>query len=83
MASELVDQLQNIINTNAIDFEIAQNWKESIGRCLFYSLQTGKPPAIILTLENPEDHKHLEDLSSVIEHFKLPIKVFPMSEPKD
>ena len=47
VAGGRVDLIQNDI---AFEIEWANNWKESIGQSLFYSLQTNKKAGIILIL---------------------------------
>ncbi|MBK1881008.1 hypothetical protein JIN85_01200 [Luteolibacter pohnpeiensis] len=61
----------------AIEVEKASNWKESIGQCLWYSLQTNKKAGIVLVVtDEKRDRGHIIRLGSVIEANKLPIRVW-------
>ena len=61
----------------AIEVEKASNWKESIGQCLWYSLQTNKRPGIVLIVaDEKRDRGHIIRLGSVIEANKLPIHLW-------
>lgn len=83
MSKNLHEFLQKLTRDYAIDFDSARNWKKTVGRCLSNGRVTGRPPAIVLIMENPEDEKHLNDLKATIELFKLPIKVCPLREPEE
>lgn len=65
---------------NAIEFDFASKWAESLGQALFYSLQTGKQPGIVLILEDNKDRRYWIRLNSTIEHFKLPIKTWSIGK---
>lgn len=39
----------------AVEFDFAKKWAEGIGQCLYYGLRTGKKPALVLIVENPND----------------------------
>ena len=39
---------------NAVEFDFAQKWAESIGQALHYELMTGKKAKVVLILENPK-----------------------------
>ena len=39
---------------NAVEFDFADKWAESIGQALYYQLMTGKKGMVVLILENPE-----------------------------
>lgn len=55
----------------AYEIEWANNWKESIGQCLWYALQDNKEPGIILLLREPKDYKYFIQLNSAIAYAKL------------
>ena len=40
---------------NAVEFDFAKKWAESIGQALHYQLMTGKRGKVVLILENPTD----------------------------
>jgi len=40
--------------TNAVEFDFANKWAESIGQALHYQLMTGKKAKVVLILENPQ-----------------------------
>jgi len=43
----------------AIEFDFASKWAESVGQSLYYALQTGKKPGIVLILEKESDRRFL------------------------
>ena len=55
----------------AIEIEKATNWKESIGQCLWYALNTNKQPAIILIVESTEQYKHVVQLQTTLHYSHL------------
>lgn len=63
----------DILNeTHAIEVEFARKWKNSIGQALWYGLQTGKIPGIVLVLENHrKDYKYTVQLQSTLAAFGL------------
>ena len=62
-----------ITDTHAIEFDFGNKWTEAIGQSLYYGLQTGKKPGIVLILEHIKDRKYWIRLNSTIQHYKLPI----------
>ncbi len=40
--------------TNAVEFDFANKWAESIGQALHYQLMTGKKAKVVLILEDPQ-----------------------------
>lgn len=62
-----------ITATHAVEFDFADKWAEAIGQALFYGLQTGKRPGVVLILENAKDRRFWIRLNSTIQHFRLPI----------
>lgn len=63
----------DILNeTHAIEVEFARKWKNSIGQALWYGIQTGKQPGIVLILENSrKDYKYTVQLQSTLTAFGL------------
>jgi len=62
-----------ITASHAIEFDFAKKWYEALGQALYYGLQTGKRPGIVLIIESPTDRKYWLRLNSTIDHFKLPV----------
>lgn len=62
-----------LTKTHAIEFDFGSKWAESIGQSLYYGVQTGKRPGIVLILENPTDYRYFIRLNTTIKHFDLPI----------
>lgn len=62
-----------ITSTHAIEFDFGSKWAEAIGQALYYGLQTGKRPGVVLILEDVKDRRYWLRLNSTIQHFKLPI----------
>lgn len=47
----------------AVEFDFANKWAECVGQALYYGRMTGKQPACVLIMENPErDAKYLKRL---------------------
>lgn len=47
-----------VTDTHAIEFDFGKKWAESIGQSLYYGLQTGKTPGVVLILEKDTDRKY-------------------------
>ena len=43
-----------LTDTNAVEFDFANKWAESIGQALHYQKMTGKKGKVVLILENPQ-----------------------------
>lgn len=48
-------------NKYAMEVDFAPKWAESIGQSLYYGAATGKQPAILLIIENPEKEQRYLD----------------------
>ncbi|MEM8582969.1 MAG: hypothetical protein AAGF87_01805 [Bacteroidota bacterium] len=74
-----------ITETHAIEVERAHKWKNSIGQALWYSLQTGKQPGIILIMEDREQYRYTVQLRSALSHAglssQIPVWVYPTDFP--
>lgn len=66
----------------AIEFDFGSKWAESIGQSLYYAIQTGRKPGIVLILEKESDTKYWIRLHTVLEHSGLNIKTWTMA-PED
>lgn len=42
-----------LTSENAVEFDFARKWAESIGQALYYQYMTGKKAKVVLILENP------------------------------
>ncbi len=65
-----------ITATHAVEIKFADNWYEAVGQALYYSMQTGKLPGIVLIVENIDERKYWIRLQSVIIHFNIQITVW-------
>ena len=61
------------------EFDYADHWYEAIGESLYYAMQTGKKPAVVLIIEHENDLKYWNRLNRTIRHYDLPIKTFKTS----
>ena len=43
-----------LTKTQAVEFDFAHKWAESIGQALYYGLMSGKRAKVVLILENPQ-----------------------------
>jgi len=62
-----------LTSTHAVEFDFGAKWAEAIGQALYYGLQTGKRPGIVLILETSKDYKYWLRLNTTIDFHKLPI----------
>jgi hypothetical protein len=65
-----------LTHDHAIEFDFGPKWAEAIGQALYYGLQTGKQPGIVLIIRQPSDYKYWLRLNSTIEHYHLPIQTW-------
>ena len=65
-----------LTETHAIEFDFGRKWAEAIGQALYYGIQTGKKPGIVLILEKETDRKYFIRLNSVIMHYGLDVDVW-------
>ena len=64
-----------ITDTEAIEFDFAHKYYESIGQALHYGLLTDKQPGIYLIITSNKDFKYLFDLAETVGYYNLPIDV--------
>ena len=62
----------------AIEMDFARKWPEAIGQSLHYSLLTGREAGIVLILKTPGETHHLKAAQKVIQHYNLPITLWPL-----
>ncbi|MBY5957849.1 hypothetical protein KUV50_06895 [Membranicola marinus] len=55
----------------AYEIEWAKNWKEAIGQSLWYALQTGLKPGIILIRVDPKEYRYFQMLNSTLQFSNL------------
>lgn len=55
----------------AIEVEFADKWKQSIGQALWYGLQAGKTPAVVLIKKDDDDHKYVIQFGSALQYAGL------------
>lgn len=55
----------------AIEVEFAGKWKQSIGQALWYGLQAGKTPAVVLIKKDDDDHKYVIQFGSALQYAGL------------
>lgn len=67
-----------LIATHAVEFDFGRKWAESIGQSLYYGIQTGKRPGIVLILESDSDYKYWIRLNTIINHYSLGIDTWIM-----
>ncbi len=60
-----------LTDEHAIEVEFAGKWKQSIGQALWYGLQTGKKPGIVLIKERNYDNKYIIQLGSALQYGDL------------
>lgn len=69
--------------TEEIAYEVtwASEWKDAIGKALWYGMQTHRDAGIILIVENQADQKYIKQLKTTIEYMngnkEIHVKVYP------
>lgn len=61
--------------TTAYEFDFADKWGEAIGQALWYGTATTRRPGIVLILERPGDHRHVDRVRATIEAQGLDIEL--------
>ena len=70
-----------VTDTHAIAFELAQDWAKALGHALYYGMQTGKKPGVVLIIEDEkQDLRYWLRLNTTILHFKLPVETWETSD---
>lgn len=75
----LPDQTRSdcMTDTHAVAFEFASEWPKALGRALYYSLQSGKKPGVVLIMEDErQDLRYWLRLNTTILHHKLPVETW-------
>ena len=67
-----------VTDTHAIEFDFAHKWYEAVGQAMYYGLQTGKEPGIVLIMEKPGDYKYWLRMNSTLEHYRVPVKMWKL-----
>jgi hypothetical protein len=62
--------------THAIEVDFARKWAEAIGQCLHYSSNTGKKPAVALSVLDQSDHKYISRVKQISSDFNLDIEIY-------
>lgn len=63
----------------AIEVDFAKKWAEAVGQSLNYALQFNKKAGILLIV-GEKDYKYYLRLNSIIQNFKLPIRVWKIEK---
>ena len=69
--------------TDEVAYEVtwAKDWKDAIGRSLWYGMQTHRNAGIILIFEKKSDSKYKRQLETTIEYMngnkEIVVKIFP------
>jgi len=66
--------------TNAVEFDFAIKWAESIGQALNYAAQTDKRAGIVLIMQRPNDQRHVKQVLIVRDHNKFDLDLWLMDE---
>lgn len=54
-----------LTRTHAVEVDFARKWAEAVGQALYYSIETGKSPGILLIMEEKGDERYLKRLMAV------------------
>ena len=57
----------------AVEFDFANKWHESIGQALHYGIMTGKKPMVVLILENQEQMKYYERVKRIAKKYRMKV----------
>lgn len=61
-------------------FEYSYRWRNAIGKALYYSLETGKRPGVVLIIEKPREQFYFKLMKNLISYFSLPIDYFQIGD---
>jgi hypothetical protein len=61
----------------AIEFDLAKNWANAVGKALYYSIKTGKKPGVVLIIKKKKDYEHLKKLLKVSENHDIKVWTMP------
>ena len=66
-----------VTDTHAVALELAQDWAKALSHALYYSMQTGKKPGVVLIIEDEkQDLRYWLRLNTTILHFKLSVETW-------
>lgn len=54
-----------LTRTHAVEVDFAPKWAEAVGQALYYSIETGRRPGILLIMEKNGDERFLKRLMAV------------------
>lgn len=54
-----------LTSTHAVEVDFAPKWAEAVGQALYYSIETGRSPGILLIMEESGDERFLKRLMTV------------------
>lgn len=63
----------------AIEFDFGYKWAESIDQSLYYALQTGRKPGVVLILENPHERRYWIRLHTVLRENDINAQTWKMA----
>lgn len=72
-----------LTETNAIEVEWANKWKDAIGQSLWYGVQTNRAPLIVLIMRREKDYKYFLQLNSTLMAAGLADKITVLRYPDD
>jgi hypothetical protein len=67
-----------ITSTHVVEFQLAPNWTDAIGRSLYYCRETGKKAGIVLIIKDENGLEDWKRLNTIIKHFTLPIDAWKL-----
>ena len=73
-ATEDKSRVDCLTKEYAVECDHAYKWKEAVGQSLFYAIQTGKRPGILLIVKDPvKERKYVERLNIVAEKYDIKV----------
>ena len=84
MEYELPDKTRiDCLSDYATEFDFSYKVYEAIGQALYYSEMVGKPPAVVLIMENPNrarEQKYLDRLNIVAKKYGITVFIMTPSD---
>lgn len=69
--SKVIGYVDCLTDTHAYEFDYAKKYHEAIGQSLWYAMNTGRIPGIVLIVEKDSDMKYVKRLRLLANHYGL------------
>ncbi len=70
-SGKVIGYVDCLTKTHAYEFDYAKKYHEAIGQSLWYAMNTGRIPGIVLIVEKDSDMKYVKRLRLLANHYGL------------